>query len=79
MDISSVLNAAIANVLTRLKAFAVDPLFTEKLALVFWGAVSPKGFEALMAALPEIEVLSNDALPGALEALSAQTGKMISP
>jgi hypothetical protein len=29
--------------------------------------------------LPEIEVLSNDALPGALEALSAQTGKMISP
>jgi Ca2+-binding RTX toxin-like protein/V8-like Glu-specific endopeptidase len=72
----SIVNTAISNVIEILNGFAADPLFGEEFILTFGTTVSAKMFKKALATLPEIEVLSDDKLEGALGAFSAQTGKI---
>ena len=74
--LAPILNQAIANVVDLLNEFADDSLLTEKVPLVFGTEVSSQVFKALIADLPEIEVVSDDVLQGALGSFSAQTGKI---
>ena len=70
------LNQAITDVVNLLNEFADDSLFTEKVRLVFGVDVSSQVFKALIADLPEIEVVGDEVLQGTLGAFSAQTGKI---
>jgi Zn-dependent protease with chaperone function len=70
------LNQAITDVVNLLNEFADDSLFSEKVRLVFGVDVSSQVFKALIADLPEIEVVGDEVLQGALGAFSAQTGKI---
>ncbi|MEY3826038.1 MAG: hypothetical protein RLZZ148_852, partial [Cyanobacteriota bacterium] len=70
------LNQAITDVVNLLNEFADDSLFTEKVRLVFGVDVSSQVFKALIADLPEIEVVGDEVLQGALGAFSTQTGKI---
>ncbi|NCR58453.1 MAG: DUF11 domain-containing protein [Microcystis aeruginosa LL13-06] len=70
------LNQAITDVVNLLNEFADDSLFTEKVRLVFGVDVSSQVFKALIADLPEIEVVGDEVLQGALGAFSTQMGKI---
>ncbi|TRV44124.1 MAG: hypothetical protein EWV52_12510 [Microcystis panniformis Mp_MB_F_20051200_S6D] len=70
------LNQAITDVVNLLNEFADDSFFTEKVRLVFGVDVSTQVFKALIADLPEIEVVGDGVLQGALGAFSVQTGKI---
>ena len=74
--LSPILATAVADVTGVLTSFAADPLFAEKFGLVFGTVVSAEQFLQLVAVLPEIEVLTDGELNGALGAFSAQTGKI---
>ena len=73
---TTILNTAIADVISVLTTFASDPLFVEKFALAFGTKISAKQFLQTVAVLPKIEVRSDAELKGALGAFSAQTGKI---
>jgi hypothetical protein len=73
---TTILNTAIADVVSVLTAFAADPLFAEKFALAFGTTISSEQFLQSVAALPQIEVRSDAELNGALGAFSAQTQKI---
>jgi len=70
------LNQAITDVVNLLNEFADDSLFSEKVRLVFGVDVSSQVFKALIADLPEIEVVGDEVLQGALGAFSTQMGKI---
>jgi len=73
---TTILNTAIADVVSLLTTFSADPLFAEKFTLVFGTTVSSEQFLQAVATLPQIEVRSDADLNGALGAFSAQTGKI---
>ncbi|MFM7440235.1 MAG: hypothetical protein ACKO2V_16840, partial [Snowella sp.] len=73
---TTILNTAIADVTSVLTTFAADPLFAEKFALAFGITVSSEQFLQTVAVLPQIEVLADGELQGALGAFSAQTQKI---
>ncbi len=70
------LDFARTNVIDVLTRFASDPSFAEKLSQVFETEVSSNDFLAALKTLPEIEVLSDDQLNGALGAYSKETSKI---
>ena len=70
------LNQAITDVVNLLNQFADEPLFTEKVRLVFGVNIRTQAFKSLIAVLPQIEIIENGELQGALGAFSAQTGKI---
>ena len=74
--LAPILNQAVADAVKLLNEFADDSSFTEKLRLVFGVGVSTQVFKSLIADLPEIEVVGDGVLQGALGAFSAQTGKI---
>ncbi len=75
---SPALRSAVADVLQSLGDFAADPLFAEKFKLVFGTEITPRRFRALTSPgnLPEVEILADGILDGAVGAFSAQTGKI---
>jgi subtilase family serine protease len=73
---ASILNGAIADVASVLTTFAADPLFAEKFALAFGKPISAEQFLQGVAVLPEIEVVTDSELQGALGAFSSQTQKI---
>ncbi|MFN5515565.1 MAG: hypothetical protein ACK5CA_12700 [Cyanobacteriota bacterium] len=67
----------IADAVQTLLDFASGPLFAEKFALAFeTPAPSLAAFRSALAQLPDVEVLADEILEGALGAFSAQTGKI---
>ena len=74
--LAPILNQAIADVVNLLNEFADDSLFAEKFNLAFGVNITPQAFKSLIAVLPEIEIVENGELQGALGAFSAQTGKI---
>ncbi|MCA2624882.1 MAG: pre-peptidase C-terminal domain-containing protein, partial [Microcystis sp. M20BS1] len=75
---SPALRSAVADVLQSLEDFAADPLFAEKFKLVFGTEITPRRFRALTSPgnLPEVEILADGILDGAVGAFSAQTGNI---
>jgi len=71
-----ILNSAVAKISDILTDLATEPLFVEKFALAFGTTISAEQFLQVVTALPEIEVLADGELQGALGAFSSQTQKI---
>ncbi|MBJ7901598.1 MAG: hypothetical protein GC158_17155 [Cyanobacteria bacterium RI_101] len=73
----SLLHPVVAEAIQTLLDFASGPLFAEKFALAFeTPAPSLAAFRSALAELPDVEVLADEVLQGALGAFSIQTEKI---